>query len=109
MYSLGATSTGSQVMKKKTVLYNILLRNITTTEALIIKQELLARGGDASLPRTAVSHESEKADLILFGTHLQIERLINKMGHQVRNLPLISEMLSDLLAKKNDLNFRYSR
>ncbi len=109
MCSLGATAAGSQVMKKKTVLFNILLRNITTTEALIIKQELLARGGDASLPRTAVSHESEKADLMLFGTQLQIERLINKTRHQVRNLPLISEMLSELLEKKNDVNFRYSR
>lgn len=109
MESLGATSTGSQVMKKKTVLYNILLRNITTTEALIIKQELLARGGDASLPRTAVSHESEKADMMLFGTQLQMERLINKIRHQVRNLPLISEMLTELLAKKNDVDFRYSR
>lgn len=109
MGSQGTNSTGSQVMKKKTVLYNILIRNITTTEALIIKQEMLARGGDASLPRTAVSHESEKSDLMLFGTQLQIERLINKTRHQVRNLPLISEMLSELLAKKNDVDFRYSR
>jgi len=31
MSSIGVTSEGSQVMKKKTVLYNILLKNVTTT------------------------------------------------------------------------------
>ncbi len=104
----GVTRTGSQVMKKKSVLYNILIKNITTTEALIIKQEMLARGGDAALPREAVSHEVEKINLIIIGTHLQIDRLIKKIKHQVRNLPVIAEMLEELIEKKNDAVFAYS-
>ncbi len=109
MHSIGVTSTGSQVMKNKTVLFNIKIRNITTTEALILKQEMLARGGDAALPREAVSHEVEKVSLIIFGTQLQVERLIKKIKHQVRNLPLIADMLTELINKKNDIFFRYSR
>ena len=107
--SLGATGTGSQVMKNKTVLFNILLKNITTTEALIIKQEMLARGGDAALPREAVSHESDKVNLIITGTQLQVERLIKKIKRQARNLPLVADMLSELLNKKNDIVFGYSK
>ncbi len=99
MRSIGATSVGRDVMKKKTVLFNIRLRNITTTEALIIKQEMLARGGDAALPRDAVSHEADKVSLIIFGTQLQVERLIQKIKHQVRGLPMIADMLSELLGK----------
>ncbi|VVB93681.1 Pterin binding enzyme [uncultured archaeon] len=109
MHSIGATSAGSEVMKKKTVHYNIKLRNITTTEALIIKQEMLARGGDAALPREAVSHETDKVSLIIAGTQLQVERLIKKIRHQVRELPLIADMLSELINKKNDVVFGYSR
>ncbi|KCZ71977.1 Dihydropteroate synthase [Candidatus Methanoperedens nitroreducens] len=109
MRSIGVTGSGSHVMKNKTVLYNILLRNVTTTEALIIKQEMLARGGDAALPRGAVSHEVDKVNLIIIGTRLQIERLIKKIKHQVRNLPLIADMLAELIYKKDDTIFRYSR
>ncbi|CAG1005741.1 partial dihydropteroate synthase, partial [Methanosarcinales archaeon] len=106
MLSIGATSTGSHVMKKKTLILNILINNISTTEALIIKQEMLARGGDAALPREAVSHETQKVSLIISGTQLQVERLINKIRHQVRELPTIADMLTELMNKNNDTVFR---
>jgi dihydropteroate synthase len=109
MSSIGATRTGSQVMKNKTVFLNILVKNISTTEALIIKQEMLARGGDAALPRGAVSHEVDKVNLIITGTQLQVERLIQKIKHQVRELPLIADMLTELINKKNDVVFGYSK
>ena len=109
MRTIGATPAGSQVMRNKTVIYNILLKNISTTEALIIKQEMLSRGGDAALPREAVSHEMDGAALIIIGTRLQIERLIKKIKHQVRSLPLIADMLTELIDKNNDPVFRYSR
>jgi len=108
MTSIGVTPEGGHVMKKKTVLYNILLKNVTTTEALIIKQEMLARGGDAALPRDAVSHEVEKVDLMIIGTGLQVERLIKKIKHQVRGLPGISSVLEELIKKNNDIVSRYS-
>jgi dihydropteroate synthase len=108
MKLIGVTREGSQVMKKKTVLHNILLRNVTATEALIIKQEMLARGGDAALPREAVSHEKEKVDLIITGTGLQIERLVRKIGKQVRGLPRIASLLDELIKKDKDTFYRYS-
>ncbi len=108
MRSISVTPEGSQVMKKKSVLYNILLKNVTTTEALIIKQEMLARGGDAALPREAVSHEAENVDIIISGTCLQIERLIRKIRHQVRGLPRIASLLDELIKKNNDAVYRYS-
>lgn len=108
MRSIGATGTGSHVMKNKTVHVNILLKNITTTEALIIKQEMLARGGDAALPREAVSHESGRVSLVITGTQLQVERLSDKIRHQVRNLPIVADMIDELMNKKDDTIFRYS-
>lgn len=106
---IGTTASGSHVMKKKTVHLNILLKNITTTEALIIKQEMLARGGDAALPRDAVSHETGSVNLMIIGSQLQVERLITKIKGQVRDLPLIAGMLAELICKKDDLIFKYSK
>ncbi|MDO8726049.1 MAG: dihydropteroate synthase [Candidatus Methanoperedens sp.] len=108
MISIGTTVEGSQVMKKKTVLYNIILKNVTTTEALIIKQEMLARGGDAALPKEAVSHEAENVSIIISGTALQMERLIHKIKNQARGLPQIAAQLDELIKNNNDTVHRYS-
>lgn len=109
MLSIGVTSTGSRIMMKKTQTLNILIRNISTTEALIIKQEMLARGGDAALPRDAVSHETQKVSLLISGTQLQVERLIKKISGQVRQLPAVADMLAELINRNTDTIFRYSR
>jgi len=75
MRKLGATGIGSKVMQDKSIHLMLKIRNLTTTEALIIKQETLARGGDAALARDAVSHETEMTDVLVMGTLLQLGRL----------------------------------
>jgi dihydropteroate synthase len=82
MKKIGATRVGSQVMQGKSVHLVLKIRNLTTTEALIIKQEMLARGGDAALARDAVSHETEATDVLVMGTLLQLERLSRKLDGQ---------------------------
>ncbi|WP_420846919.1 dihydropteroate synthase [Methanococcoides seepicolus] len=109
MRNIGVTGTGSKIMKNKTVSRVLRISNITTTEALIIKQEILARGGDAALERDAVSHETEKTDVIVIGTLLQVRKLADKLECQARNLPLISRMIKDALKQESDIEFRYLR
>jgi dihydropteroate synthase len=109
MQKLGTTITGSQVMQAKSIHFVLKIRNLTTTEALIIKQEMLARGGDAALTRDAVSHETEMTDVLVMGTLLQFERLSRKLDSQARSLPLISEMIRECIANRNDPGYRYLR
>ncbi|MBN1133808.1 MAG: dihydropteroate synthase [Methanosarcinaceae archaeon] len=109
MRSVGTTETGCNIMKNKTVNRVMRINNLTTTEALIIKQEILARGGDAALSRDAVSHEIEYTDLIVTGTLLQIERLVTKLRGQARNLPVVANMIEEALERQIDLEYRYSR
>jgi dihydropteroate synthase len=109
MRKLGATSTGSKVMQDKSIHLMLKIRNLTTTEALIIKQEMLARGGDAALTRDAVSHEMEMTDVLIMGTLLQLGRLSGKLEGQARSLPLIAEMIRECIANRNDLKYRYLR
>ncbi len=109
MRKLGATWAGSQVMQNKSIHLVLKIRNLTTTEALIIKQEMLARGGDTALTRDAVSHETESTDVLVMGTLLQFERLVRKLEGQARSLPLIAEMIRECIANRRDLEYRYLR
>lgn len=109
MKEMGVTGTGTQIMKKKFISRALRISNITTTEALIIKQEILARGGDAALERNAVSHETESTDILVIGTILQLEKLAKKLECQARNLPIISRMIQDTLKLDDDVSYRYLR
>jgi len=104
---IGATGTGGRVMKDKTVCRVLKINNVTTTEALIIKQEALSRGCDAALPRDAVSHETDSVDLILMGTELQLKRLVVKLECQARDLPVIAGLVRTALQRFNDTIYRY--
>jgi len=104
---IGVTGTGARVMKDKTVLRVLRINNVTTTEALIIKQEALSRGCDAALPRDAVSHETENTDLIVMGTELQLKRLASKLEGQARDLPIISGLIISTLQRSRDTDYRY--
>jgi dihydropteroate synthase len=104
---IGATGTGGRVMKDKTVYRVLKINNVTTTEALIIKQEALSRGCDAALPRDAVSHETDCVDLILMGTELQLKRLVVKLECQARDLPVIAGLVRTALQRFNDTIYRY--
>ncbi len=104
---IGATGTGGRVMKDKTVHRVLKINNVTTTEALIIKQEALSRGCDAALPRDAVSHETDSVDLILMGTELQLKRLAAKLECQARDLPVIAGLVRTALQRFNDTIYRY--
>jgi dihydropteroate synthase len=109
MSEMDVTGTGSQIMKKKCISRVLRISNITTTEALIIKQEILARGGDAALERNAVSHETEITDILVMGTILQLEKLARKLSCQARNLPVISRMIMDTLQLDDNVEYRYLR
>jgi len=109
MKSMNVTGTGAKVMKNKTVSKVIRVNNISTTEALIIKQEILARGGDAALERDAVSHETDRTDVLIIGTILQLEKLVHKLSFQARDLPLIAEMIAEVLENDMDVEHGYLR
>lgn len=109
MGKMGVTGTGAQIMKNKCISRVLKISNITTTEALIIKQEILARGGDAALERNAVSHETEMTDILVMGTILQLENLARKLTCQARNLPIISRMIRDILKLNENVEYRYLR
>ena len=88
---------GIEAMLPKMVNMNIHIQGLPCKVANIIKQEMLALGGDAAVARGAVACSIEKTDLILIGTLKQIRRFIEKISFQPFGLKLLAESLDTLL------------
>ena len=88
---------GIEAMLPKMVNMNIHVQGLPCKVANIIKQEMLAIGGDAAVARGVVACSIEKTDLILIGTLKQIRRFIEKISFQPFGLKLLAESLDTLL------------
>jgi dihydropteroate synthase len=100
MKSINATDVGAEIMKDKTASKVMLIKNVAPPEALILKQEMLARGGDAAIPRGVISGEIPLADVLLIGAVAQIKSVINKLKMQSLNLPMIGDLIQEALQRE---------
>ena len=100
MSFINVTDAGAKIMKDKTVSLVMFIKNVTASEALVLKQEMLARGGDAAIHRGAISGEIEVADVLLFGTVAQIKSLVHKLRMQSLNLPMIGDLIQECITKE---------
>lgn len=84
---------------------NIQLQDITCQVANIIKQEMLALGGDAAVARGTVACSIPATDVILMGTEKQIRAFVERIKQQPFGLKFLSAMLEDVLEKYRRTNF----
>ncbi len=109
----GITPEGSQIMKNKLINRVMILRNITAPQALIIKQEMLARGGDAGLHSQVVTTEwnkfEEQNDIVLMGTMKQFLSVIEKLRGQQLNLDTIATLIDTALQQEEDVQLLYNK
>lgn len=66
----------------KTQYFNIMLKGVKTSWANIIKQEMLASGGDAAISRHSYACKEQFTDVILMGSKSQLNYFITKMKMQ---------------------------
>jgi dihydropteroate synthase len=90
---------GSKAMSGKGAFRMLSLRGVTSKEALIIKQEMLARGGDAAIPMGALRCDSGPMEVLVIGTVAQLNGLINNLKGQPFNLPAIGEAIMDAIGQ----------
>jgi len=75
---------------------------ISSMEAIIIKQEMLARGGDAAIPKMALRCDPNPQRILVLGTLSQISGLTRKLKDQPFRLPLIGKAIVDALKQIDD-------
>ena len=66
--------------------------------ANVLKQEMLARGGDCAVHRDCVTLEREESAALLLGTRAQYDELIGKLCEQGFGLPQVGQQLYELLS-----------
>ncbi len=109
---MGVTPAGSRIMDSKMVTKLILLENVTAPQALILKQELLARGGDVAIHKDVVTTENQKYEkcqnVLLIGTEKQLRLLVNKLKGQQLELDKIGYLIEDVLMKSREVKSLHS-
>jgi dihydropteroate synthase len=94
---IGADPAGATVMSGKMFTHSIRVNSLQCRQANIIKQEMLALGGDAAVARGTVACSIESTDVILIGTDKQLHLLCEKLKAQPFGLPGLVAVLNDLL------------
>lgn len=96
---MGVHPGGIAIMAPKAVFRLVKVCGADPRAANIVKQEMLARGGDAAVPASVSDFDLGPADLLLAGTLSQYADLIEKLYRQpFYNMPHLAAELGRVLA-----------
>jgi len=73
---------GARILSKKGTFRVISVRGLSSMEAITIKQEMLARGGDAAIPKLALRCDPRPEEILILGTAVQIRGLVRSLKSQ---------------------------
>ena len=103
MREIGSTPHGIERMCPKGVLRLVKVEGVRTPAANIMKQEMLACGGEVATAREAVTLETETTDVLVMGTLRQFERFLEKLRLQPFGLKRVADEIETAL-KNYDFN-----
>ena len=94
---------GFGVLSKKGSFRILNVRGVNSMEALIIKQEMLARGGDAAIPKLALRCDKRPEEVLIFGTVAQISGLVKNLKGQPFRLSRVAGIIDEALESIDNL------
>jgi dihydropteroate synthase len=94
---VGASLAGIESMAPKAIQYAIKLGGVSSPAANILKQEMLAIGGEAAIAKGVIGLKAKISDVLLMGTLKEFDRLIEKLAAQPFGLNEIAQELKELL------------
>lgn len=97
MERIGVFPEGIRIMEKKGVFRVILLEHVSLKQAIIIKQEMLSKGGDAAVSAKVASLAGDFTDILLMGTTGQLRNAANGLMRQPFGLLEIAEEILEVL------------
>ncbi len=93
----GCSADGARIMTPKGMTRLVHLSDVPARAANVIKQEMLAAGGDAALHAQAVSCEVERTDVVLIGNEAQLSTACAKLRRAAWGLPETADAVLDVL------------
>ena len=94
---IGPDETGGALMAPKALHKVIKVQGLRPEAATIIKQELLARGGDAVTTRGVLNCTAPSSDILMMATLKQYKQVIKKLKMQPFGLKKLGEELESIL------------
>jgi len=102
MERIGVSKPGTAIMVPKGVFRVLKVSGLPAAQANIVKQEMLAKGGEAAVNwHSYLAQEGATSDVLLMGTLRHFRRLIAKLRAQPRSLGLgpLAEALEETLRR----------
>jgi len=103
---IGAHPYGAREVASKSETRVLYIRGVSNPVAIVIKQEMLASGGDAAVPASTIVFGQERVDLVIAGNMKQLRRLAEKMelnAKEGKNLSKeflsVKEAISSLISR----------
>ena len=96
---IGASDAGSYIMVGKIFPLSLKIKGISPVAAGILKQEMLARGGDVVTSRDTLTETRGKTDIIIQGSVSIIRSLVSKIKQQPFGLKDLSNDLKVYMDK----------
>lgn len=100
---IGCDNFGIKHMADKAVFRVIKLKDVTPTQANIIKQEMLSLGAEAAVMRGTVNNSVDKTDVLIMGTENQYKKLCKKLKIQPFKLSILADKIESVIS---GLNFK---
>lgn len=103
---IGSDPIGIEWMKDKTQIYPLLLKEVKSPAANILKQQMLSLGGEAVVGRWVINLGRETSDVLLLGTRKHYRLLREKLKYQpwgLKDLAVKVGNLMDYLERKKRL------
>ncbi|WP_050607980.1 dihydropteroate synthase [Clostridium niameyense] len=101
-HKIGVHSASVNIFLNKNNIIPLKIFDVQSPAANIIKQELIALGGDCAVNKHCIDCKVETSDIILLGTCRQYRKLIEKIRNMTFfKIPKIIEELEDYFINKN--------
>ncbi len=94
---VGADAAGCELMAPKAVHRLVKVTGLAPAQAIIIKQEMLACGGEAAVARGVVNGTVAETDVLLMGTRKQYNGFLRKLRMQPFGLAALAEKIERVL------------
>lgn len=94
---IGADPGGVAWMVPKAVHRLLRVENLSTRAAIILKQEMLSKGGEAAINREAGDFSVDVTDVLLMGTLKQYDQLCHKLKMQPFGLGRLAQSIKSVL------------
>ncbi len=98
MNKLKVSRTGTSIMKDRFSLKSFMITDISTPAANVVKQHVLALGGEAAVPAHSVNCSEPKSDLVFSIREDRLPQLLEKFRCQCWKLPEAAEIIQNIVS-----------